>query len=606
MSNFNLKTNRLNYGDLLTPFPGYTLNAAIATTYSLDLQTLVASTISLGLGEATDSELRKNPLNLLAALLKVTNKTLIFCDSTQIKFPAKKTKLLMTLEKSVVPVSIPAIKGTNNYPSFHPKCWILQFENFETKERKYRFITLSRNLTFDRSWDVSVVLEGNESDENTAKTEPICNFIKFLKNQINRINPENESKNSILDSMLNDLRKVTFVTAEHEDFVDFEILPLGIGTYNINKDELFTQQKLDNFAIMSPFISSTVINTLINKKNIAKRPSLITRRSEVDKISTLSHNFDVYCLQDNIIDGEESVSEDDTDSDKDDILKQDIHAKVYITESDIGSNLYLGSMNASYNGINRNIELLVKLSTIGYTPEDFLKDIGIDSEKSAFELVNLQKSPAISNDKIDYEKYFKRLMRMNASAKIYEVGKNLYNINVIFEDFCEQDREMNITPLFAEGLEHPLKKTITFKDLHLDQLSLFYKISIDNEKRLLMIPTIGIPENRDKKIVTEIISNKKKLAEYIAFVLGDSSGSLEGDEEIETEPNNDGNNTSFLSSDNYLTPIYERMLKAAYSNPEKIKDIEYIIRLIDDDKIVTSEFKNLYNTFKSVLGIQHA
>lgn len=114
MSNFDLKSNRLDYGNLLTPVPGFALKAAVATTYSLDLQTLVASTISLGLGEATDSELRKSPLSLLAALLKVMNKTLIFCDSTQIKFPAKKTKLLMTLEKSVIPVSLPAKEGSAN------------------------------------------------------------------------------------------------------------------------------------------------------------------------------------------------------------------------------------------------------------------------------------------------------------------------------------------------------------------------------------------------------------------------------------------------------------------------------------------------------------
>ena len=57
---FEPKHNRLSYGELLSPPPEFVLEKAVCTTYSLDLQTLVASTIALGLGEATDSELAKS------------------------------------------------------------------------------------------------------------------------------------------------------------------------------------------------------------------------------------------------------------------------------------------------------------------------------------------------------------------------------------------------------------------------------------------------------------------------------------------------------------------------------------------------------------------
>lgn len=90
---FEPKHNRLSYGELLSPPPEFVLEKAVCTTYSLDLQTLVASTIALGLGEATDSELAKSPINLLYALQKVTDKMLVFCDSSHIySIEAKKTK----------------------------------------------------------------------------------------------------------------------------------------------------------------------------------------------------------------------------------------------------------------------------------------------------------------------------------------------------------------------------------------------------------------------------------------------------------------------------------------------------------------------------------
>lgn len=612
MSNFDLKTNRLDYGNLLTPVPGYVLKVAIATTYSLDLQTLVASTISLGLGEATDSELRKSPLNLLAALLKVTDKTLIFCDSTQIKFPTKKTKLLMTLEKSVIPVSLPAKNGVENFPSFHPKCWILQFENFETKQRKYRFIMLSRNLTFDRSWDVSVALESVDDGENVAKTKPICDFLKFLRKQLDENNPKQQSRIEFINELLKDLKNVTFDTGDHSDFIDFEVIPLGIGTTDINKDDLFQNNELESLAIMSPFVSAGSIESLMCSKSIDNRPTLITRRSELDKLANLPDEFDVYCLNDNIVDGEDSVSEDDSDSEKDDVMKQDIHAKIYVTKSDLGNYMYLGSMNASYNGANRNVELLMKLTTVDYYPEIFLKDIGIDAEKSAFEKVSLPTRTDLSEKQdIDYDKIFKHIVRMNASATVCQTkgaGEGYFDVEVSFknfEDLKNQNLKVKIAPLFAEGLVCELQKEVSFNGLRVDQISEFYEISVDDEKRLCMIPTTGIPENRDQKIVTEIISNKRKLAEYVAFVLGDSSVSQDNEDEVvDDEP--DVSENSSLNGQDYMTPIYERMLKAAYANPERIKDVEYVIRMIDDEKIVTPEFKDMYNTFKAVLEVSNA
>ena len=54
---FNPKSSkdRQNYGDIIAPEPEYVLVNAVTTTYSLDLETLTSCTLSLSLGEATDS-----------------------------------------------------------------------------------------------------------------------------------------------------------------------------------------------------------------------------------------------------------------------------------------------------------------------------------------------------------------------------------------------------------------------------------------------------------------------------------------------------------------------------------------------------------------------
>ena len=58
----NPNTDRLDYGRLLAPPPGFHLDFAVGTTYSLDLDALVGAALSLTLGEETDSALLENPV----------------------------------------------------------------------------------------------------------------------------------------------------------------------------------------------------------------------------------------------------------------------------------------------------------------------------------------------------------------------------------------------------------------------------------------------------------------------------------------------------------------------------------------------------------------
>ena len=71
---FKTDTDRLNYGEILKPPYGYTLNKAIGTTYALDLEALTAIAIATGLAEDTDSKLLQNPIAILNALQKISEK----------------------------------------------------------------------------------------------------------------------------------------------------------------------------------------------------------------------------------------------------------------------------------------------------------------------------------------------------------------------------------------------------------------------------------------------------------------------------------------------------------------------------------------------------
>ena len=76
---FDLANDRLSYSEMLRPDVGYTLDFAVGTTYSLDLEALLGVPVSMGLLEDGDTEQLRNPLYVLEAIRASADKIAIFC-----------------------------------------------------------------------------------------------------------------------------------------------------------------------------------------------------------------------------------------------------------------------------------------------------------------------------------------------------------------------------------------------------------------------------------------------------------------------------------------------------------------------------------------------
>lgn len=89
--------DRTDYSGILMPPDGYRLDRAVGTTYSLDLEALTAVAICLGLSEETDSKLMQNPIGMLNALQKVSDK--IVRKKFQMNSQIKRNRIFM--QKSI-------------------------------------------------------------------------------------------------------------------------------------------------------------------------------------------------------------------------------------------------------------------------------------------------------------------------------------------------------------------------------------------------------------------------------------------------------------------------------------------------------------------------
>lgn len=586
-------SDRLDYGKLLSPPPGYETVFAVGTTYSLDMDALIGICIALGLSESIDGQLRDNPIFLLEALRKTAHKVVIFCEGGQIKVPANMSSLYILLEKIVFQVNLP------NKKSFHPKFWLVKYENSDG-DIKYRCVVLSRNLTFDRSWDIAVSLEGSKDLAATAKSVPLRDFLKYLM-RFTKANDVNANpKRKMLTALSDEVMEVSFSSGDKR-FYDFEMWPVGIpyrdndAVYNMGDAGLF--QKYHELLIISPFISGGIIEDF-NKlalKNADR--TLITRKSELPKLKPEAiDGFVIYTMKDTIVDGEDRFTEEAEEK-----QKQDIHAKLYLRTKYSDSELYLGSLNASHSACHGNVEFVMKLfGKRGYlNVSNLKKDIfGGDqgNKDNPFELAELPGITEIPAEQFDIlQKLIKEVCRARSSASITEqAGK--YIITVVFDKLPPLER-VYILPLLSKK-EKPVGGPLEFTGLEVLQLSEFYVVRAVGDRetvqRVIKIKTDNMPELRENAVVNSIIKDRQSFIQYIAFLLGDDY--------LLSLLENKGSASGFTSRTGEQSPaLYEKMLKTAASAPERFNEIDYLMRMITNEKIIPHGFTELYSTFKKAV-----
>ncbi len=608
----NGNEDRKDYGQMLMPPVGFQLEKAIGTTYSLDLESLTAVSICLGLAEDTDSKLMQNPIGMLNTLDKVSDRILIFCEASQIKMPAKPSPLAILLEKMVIPVALRKDEKNGTYPAFHPKTWVLSYVN-DKGEHKYRFAVLSRNLTFDRSWDISFAMDSSTKVRQKKKTKPIIDFLEYLILQVHDTQQNVEKKRNMLRSMMDELRDVSFSLESKEFAENFDILPMGIGkkSFDMSSDTLFCTDKnsadstFHELVIMTPFLTGSVIEGF----NKAERGlsgchrTLITRRSELEKLKNSQvSNFDIYCLKDDLVNGERYLSDEEQE-----YLEQDIHAKILLRRKDSVTDLYFGSMNVSYAALHKNVEMMIRLGTKNryLNGEKFLQDVfcgEADGKNNPFERVSVDS--AIKDKEMhrrnELEYQIKDICRVKRRAVVLPLKNGKYKVDIVFKNMPDKPNIM-VSPFNSKQIKS-LQENIEFTDLDLLQLSEFYElVAVDEDMelhRMIMIPTTGIPEEREQAVVNSVVKDRATFVEYVAFVLGDDylASVMEG-KQI-------GESGIFKNSGNVMPALYEKMLRTSLEAPERLRDIDYVLRMITDKNIVPDEFRSTYEVFCKTLKIK--
>jgi hypothetical protein len=343
----------------LQPPLDFRLDRAVCTSYSLDLVALLSAPVAFAFADAQDREGRPlmDPLALLKATREYASRMLLFHHPGKIHVPKSYQSLLLSMEDSIAEAI--ALNGG----SFHPKVFFLRFVGNE--EVRYRILCLSRNLTFDRSWDTSLCLEGSLKDRTNAISinHPLGDFLEALPGMCPRGISKDWKKQ--IEQMVHEVRRVEFELPAGFDSLRF--WPIGIG----KPKEWPFEERCDRLLIVSPFVSS---NLLQEFTDLSKSVQLVSRDEQLAMLpaEALKPLTAVWTLDDTAQMESEANS---VDSLVDDTEPQDsevnadniaslagLHAKVYVIDRGWNASVLTGSANATHSAFHRNVEFLTELT----------------------------------------------------------------------------------------------------------------------------------------------------------------------------------------------------------------------------------------------------
>lgn len=345
--------------EALQPPINFRLDWAVGTTYSLDLTALLAAPVAFAFSDwqGRDGRPVLDPLALLKAVRQYANRICLFHQAGKIHVPNAYQPLLADLEDAIVPAEAPL--GGN----FHPKIWFLRYFG-DDGSVIYRCLCLSRNMTFDRSWDTMLCLEGPLRDRANAfsRNHPLGRFAEELPGMAQQLLAPGWKKR--IEQLAYDIRRVEFEVPA--PFEDMSFHPLGIDS----QPTWPFPQRMDRLLVVSPFADDRFAEDLAEYEIPI---DLVSRAESLGclKPSSLGCFEKLWTLDDTAEPEAADVEAPEEEQTADVELASaegqapiplaGLHAKLYVADAGWNAHVWTGSANATNAAFRRNVEFLIEL-----------------------------------------------------------------------------------------------------------------------------------------------------------------------------------------------------------------------------------------------------
>ena len=328
-------SDRTNLFEAILPPPGWEVEGAILTTYSVALHTAIALPAVIAFAAASRPETADRGRlahQELAALRRLSGRITIFVQQASILDSGRLPPIVSEVEGMVREVTAP------NGGSFHPKVWLLRFREISSAQTSMRLVISSRNLTSDGSWDMAIVLDGRPGRPQ-AGSAALPGFLRMLAGRCLR--PLNAERRQTLEMLAMEAEKTAWILPPGIRRLTFRAI--GVG-----KASGWTPPKSSRLAVISPFVDEATLNQLAAS---SREPFLLlTRRETLDTLSSSTVAFQRRTVLNSV-----------GAQDEQDAASGDLHAKAFFWE--IGERVFaaVGSANATSPArTGRNVEFMAE------------------------------------------------------------------------------------------------------------------------------------------------------------------------------------------------------------------------------------------------------
>ena len=608
--------------DVLAPPDGFALDHALGTTYTLDLLALLRVPLAATALPWSGSDGRPvdNPFALLTALRRNAGKVSLYCHAGATKVPARHVPLLAFLEDAVLPVTPPRRGGV-----FHPKLWLLRFRPDSTEDPvRYRLVVLSRNLTFDRSWDTALSLDGELRDRKRGfgRNRPLADFVAALPSMARAARTNLSDAALERASLLADeVRRVEWQPPD--GFHELAFHPIG--------HDRRPQWPIDNvrrLMVISPFVESGALMTL--RAQVPDDLTLVGRFEELARLDASAlqslDEVDVFDDAATVLDVDEAAVDDAPDRQPDDGSVPEpfgLHAKVFVGKRGHRAVVYIGSANATEAAFERNVEFLVEL-------EGAHGQHGIDALRAALcesrLLTPFKPGAPVETDEaaVALERTLERAAHALASgglrARADAVADGQWRTTLHSAAHVELgDLRLEARPL-ADQILRPVdlraSPACSFRPTGLSSVTPFFALRLtgrttSGQRHLdvtVRLPLDGAPDGRIEAVTAELLSDRERLLRFILVLLSEDS---DVDRMLDELSDLIGERRAGRSSSSgpamFGLPLLEPMLRALHRTPERLDEID---RLLADIRtaggstadLLPPELEELWATVTAVRG----
>lgn len=612
---------RILLTDRFRPDPGYRLDHALVTSFTLDLTTLMEIPVALTFQEwdeaNPDDELTR--IGILDAIQRHIGSLTVVSQAGYVSGPPTGHPLLPLLEPALHTVPMP------KHRTFHPKATLLRYtktpeHEADDPEVRYRLIVSSRNLAPSRAWDTIVVLDGAVSENETESARRLDQFIDGVKelagNSPGGLPADRRQK---LEQMATEAPRIEFELPAGME--GMKILPLGLGSTTRLEPIRPTRDGYDRL-LVSPFLGpSRAGDDTVLTRYAGPQATLISRQEELDQLPAEVRDSygEVMVLSELTQAVFEDAGEMDADSTADE-FRQGLHAKLLVENHGWKSRIVIGSANLTERAWRANIELALEF-TAWKSENGVSKILGSDDREGLRRYLEPYR-PAETEDEPENPDLETAEANLDRTAALL-AG---HDMTLDFPDSDGETRDLTLTfsgspgPLAAGvevrarpvtlaqkslvALEMDRTPAAAWKEVSVRFITSLFDVELTATvggetvtRRFVIKANLGspIPEDRDQLIVRSLIENTEHLMSYIAMLLADTADDPGCSELRWKLPST--NDRLETRKDQAVFPLLERMIQAVDRDPTAIDRIAAIVKDLETDE---SKKKVLPEGFKTV------